>query len=44
VRSIRASHWTVVEATPAHEVTMARWDEPVTAAPVAKKPSTVKRR
>jgi hypothetical protein len=41
--ALAARHWQF-EATPAHEVTMARWDEPLPTVPVAKKPGTAKRR
>lgn len=41
--ALASRHWQF-EATPAHEITMARWDEPVAAAGGAKKPTTAKRR
>lgn len=43
--SLASRHWQF-EATPAQEITVARWDEPASAAPAAKKPrtATAKRR
>ena len=42
--ALASRHWQF-EATPAHEMTMARWDEPQSSTPAAKKPSaTAKRR
>lgn len=40
--ALAGRHWQF-EATPAHEMTVARWDAPVAAAP-AKKPGPAKRR
>ena len=41
--ALASRHWQF-EATPAHELTIARWDEPQPGAPAAKKPSTVAKR
>jgi hypothetical protein len=41
--SLAARHWQF-EATPAHEITVARWDESLPTAPVASKPKPAKRR
>ena len=41
--ALASRHWQF-EATPAHEITVARWDEPAPAADVAKKPRAAKRR
>lgn len=41
--ALAGRHWQF-EATPAHEMTMARWDEPSPASAPAKKPAPAKRR
>lgn len=41
--ALAARHWQF-EATPAHEITVARWDEPQPAPAVAKKAKAAKRR
>jgi hypothetical protein len=41
--SLASRHWQF-EATPAHDMTVARWDEPPAATAAGKKPATAKHR
>jgi hypothetical protein len=41
--ALASRHWQF-EATPAHEIAVARWDDSLAAPPAAKKPSAAKRR